>query len=485
MAEVATGTTMAERRASVDLTDRRALLACQPDDPAVLAEAHRLKETALLDFGVRDSVVTSWLYAKCHHHIPTTAVETAAVVATGDGGCLLLYNPQFFVDIGLAGVRFVLFHEARHLMHRHLYVEPELRADPVFHLAAEVSINHVAMVRLASGGLPTRAVPDGTGGTVREPVGVDPHEIHRRYAEDLSGQGRKPLSYQDFVDTDLVVYRELKRMHTPLVLPIGLCIHADHVGGDIGELPTDGETVGRIVGEVLAEAIRAALRGNRIARDEVLNLVDRSEGGGDRLTRMWGTLGAVALRGETPRTRRVQWWKRWLADTLASKLREGERLVYPKKQGAVLLALGHDPMLSRRGRERTKVVLVALDTSGSMSNEVVDWITSLVGQTDGVESHWLSFDGVVMPFVPGERVYGGGGTNFQNVVDYAEGRLTIDGEPFEVQPDAVIMVTDGYAPRVSPAQPDRWIWLITDGGDDWPEHHNPPMACHRVITGER
>jgi predicted metal-dependent peptidase len=115
---------------------------------------------------------------------------------------------------------------------------------------------------------------------------------------------------------------------------------------------------------------------------------------------------------------------------------------------------------------------------------VVDWITSLVGRTDGVESHWLSFDGAVMPFVPGERVLGGGGTNFQLVVDYVEGRLEVNGRRFEERADAVIMVTDGHAPQVTPAHPDRWIWLITDGGSDWPERHDPPMACHRVVTGD-
>ena len=58
-------------------------------------------EAALLDFGVGNSVVGSWLYAKCHHHIPTTAIDTAAVTATGDGVCSLLFNPDFFVAIGL------------------------------------------------------------------------------------------------------------------------------------------------------------------------------------------------------------------------------------------------------------------------------------------------------------------------------------------------------------------------------------------------
>ncbi|NYI06495.1 vWA domain-containing protein [Allostreptomyces psammosilenae] len=473
----------APTRRVIDLSDRRALLACRPEDPAVVEEARALKEAALLDFGIRDSVVCSWLYAKCHHHIPTTAVDTAAVVASGDGSCLLLYNPEFFVRIGPSGVRFVLFHEARHLIHRHLYVAEALRTDPLFELAAEVSINHVAMVRLGRTELPTRAVPDGAGGTRREPVGVDPREVHRMYAEDLREQGLAPLPYEEFTATDLTVYGQLRRMRNP-PRPSAVCVHLRAGDGTGPAVPMDAETIERVVGQALAEAMRAALRGEGVARDELLDLADRSTGGGDRLRRMWGRMGLAALRGETPRTARVDWWKRWLADTLGSKLSEGERLVYPRKQGAVLLALGHDPVLSRRGRERTKVVLIALDTSGSMPQEVIDWITTLVGRTDGVESHWLSFDGIVMPFVPGERVRGGGGTDFQNVVDYAEGRLAVNGRRFEERPDAVIVVTDGYAPRVTPERPDRWIWLITDGGDDWPERHDPPMACHRVTTGD-
>jgi putative metallopeptidase-like protein len=417
-------------------------------------------------------------------------VPTAAVVAAGDGTCLLLYNPAFFVAIGAGGVRFVLFHEARHLIHRHLYADETLRTDPVFDLAAEVSINHVAVERLRQQ-LPTREVPDGRGGTRREKTGIDPRDVHARYQADLGEQGLDPLDYADFVRTDMTVYGELRRMRNPPVPPPQICVHLTS-GGSGGELaggvPMDPETVGLVVEEALSQTMRAALRRGGLARDEILAIADRSGSAGrlvgERLGRMWSRLGLSALRGETPRTRRVEWWKRWLTDTLASRLRDGERLIYPKKQGAVLLALGHEPMLSRRGAERTKVVVVALDTSGSMPQQVVDWITSLVGTTDGVQSHWLSFDGTVLPFVPGERVHGGGGTDFQHVVDYVEGRLEIDGKRFEESPDAVIMVTDGYAPHVTPARPDRWIWLITDGGDDWPERHEPPMACHRVITGD-
>ncbi|OPF77343.1 hypothetical protein VT50_0221395 [Streptomyces antioxidans] len=469
----------------MDLHDLRRLLAERPGDPALVAEATRLKEAALLDFGVRDSAVCSWLYAKCHHQIPTAAVPTAAVVASGDGSCLLLFNPEFFTEIGADGVAFVLFHEARHLIHRHLYVDEGLRSDPLFTLAAEVSINHVVMTRLRRFGLPVRAVtaPDGT--VVREPAGVDPRQVHAEYVRDLEAQGLGPLAYEEFVETDLGVYRELRRMRTRFAPDPLVCVHlgtgADGGGdGRDSDLLLDGETAARVAQEVLEEVARAALRGEGVARDEILGMADRSEGGGEHAARVWGGLGLGALRGRTERTRRVDWWQRWLADTLASKLREGERLVYPKKHGAVLLALGHEPMLVHRGAERTKVVVIALDTSASMSDRVITWITELVGHTDGVESHWLSFDADVMPFVPGERVRGGGGTSFQHVVDYVEGRRAAGGKRCEVEPDAVIVVTDGEAPRVTPARPDRWIWLITDNGDDWPDRHLPPMACHRV-----
>ena len=89
----------------IDLTDRRALADWRPAAPAVIAEAQRLKEAALLDFGLTESVVGSWLFAKCRHQIATTAIDTAAVVASGDGTCLLLFNPDFFVGIGLDGVK--------------------------------------------------------------------------------------------------------------------------------------------------------------------------------------------------------------------------------------------------------------------------------------------------------------------------------------------------------------------------------------------
>ncbi|MEV0171584.1 hypothetical protein AB0I00_10755 [Streptomyces sp. NPDC050803] len=455
----------------VDLADRRALERYRPADAGTVEEARRLKEAALLDFGLTESAVASWLYAKCHHQIATTAVDTAAVVASGDGSCLLLFNPDFFVGLGLDGVKFVLFHEARHLVHRHLFADPELRADPVFELAAEVSINQVALVRLGRRELP---LLDG------RPTGVDPRAVHELYRADLTAHGLEPLDYEAFTATDMRVYGELKRMHRPPVPERRLCLHLVD-----GAVPADQETVDAIGSSALLNSLLAARRGHTGAERELLDLMGRTEDGNPRAAKLWGQLGAGILRGETTRTRTVHWWQRWLVDVLASKLREGERLVYPKKRGALLAALGQDPMLSRRGPVRDKVLVIAYDTSGSMPRHVITWLTELVGRIDGVEAHWLSFDGVVMPFRPGERVYGGGGTSFGAVADYVEGRTEVNGRRFEQTPDAVVVLTDGYAPPITPAEPEKWIWLITEGGSEWPETHTPAMDCHRVTTGSR
>lgn len=463
------------RRLPVSATDRKALAEWQPADPATIAEAVRLKEAALVHFAMESSAIAGWIYSKCAHQIPTTAIDSAAVMAAGDGSCLLLFNPDFFVKLGLDGVKFVLFHEARHLIQRHLFTEPELREDPVFDIAIECTINHVALTRLKRDALP---VVDG------EPTGVDPRKIFQRYQADLADQGLTPFPYEEFIRTDMGCYTELHRMKHP-PSPPPMCIH--ELLQELSEELADGETIERIGNEVLANVLLAGQRGMQAARAELLDLIERTDGATDRLSKLWDDMGAGMIRGRTQHTRRVDWWQRWLVDVLASKLAEGERLVYPKKRGAVLAALGEDPMLSRRGPERHRVVAIAVDASGSMPATVVDWIASLVGQLDGVETHWLSFDAVVAPFAPGEALIGGGGTSFQAVADYLEGRAPSvkTGEPFDETLDAVIMVTDGYAPEITPAEPDKWIWLITERGDDWPEHHTPPMACHQVRTGDR
>src|SRR5690606_24038101 len=135
-----------------------------------------------------------------------------------------------------------------------------------------------------------------------------------------------------------------------------------------------------------------------------------------------------ALRGKTDSARKVSYWKQYLREALASRLDPGTKLVIPRKRMGITMTLGLDPMLYRRGNERRSVVDIYLDTSGSMPQGVIDWVSELVGEIPGCFARFYMFDGIVMKLVPGETVHGGGGTNFQNCVDVAEGNQQVEGD---------------------------------------------------------
>lgn len=74
----------------IDLADRRALSAWNPASPETITEAVRLKDAALLDFGMTQSPIAGWVYARCRHQVATKAADTACVADSGDGTCLEL-----------------------------------------------------------------------------------------------------------------------------------------------------------------------------------------------------------------------------------------------------------------------------------------------------------------------------------------------------------------------------------------------------------
>ena len=481
--------------------NKKELLALLGDNPApedIVEQAREIKESVLMAFGLEDNITASVLYTKCHHQIPTTGVRTMAVMLLADGTAALLYNPYFTVSLGEVGTGFVLSHEARHLIYRHLYNDPQLRADPVFTTACELGINHDVQVRLNRTTMPTvtRLGPDGhplldeNGNVLVEPTGIDPRVEYAKYVKDLKGQKLTPVSYADFVRTDFGCYTELRRMKSPPQPDgQGVCVHGDDGDGKdgdpIGLVPMDGETAADVAGQVLRVMMTQALNGSEKARRELTELANRTEDASERTTKLWGDLGLGRLRGQTLATRKVDWWKQWLGDMLTSRLRPGDRLIYNKKRGALDILLGNDPILSHRGKEEERLCLVAIDTSASMPAHVLEYLTQLVGHTDGVEFRWLAFDGAVQPFVAGEAVRGGGGTSFAVVMEYAEGRLAVDGQTLDIEPEAVLMLTDGQAPPIRPAEPDKWVWLITENGDDdWIRSQPNPMDSHRITTGD-
>lgn len=154
-------------------------------------------------------------------------------------------------------------------------------------------------------------------------------------------------------------------------------------------------------------------------------------------------------------------WEKLLAQRIATEYRDFEvanwmparkiRTFYPD----VLLPSDQDDY------EKKKYdIMVAIDASGSMGFEqlkVVKEIISTLPQ-DKIRVTPISFD---------TRAYemesldsdprGGGGTWFQCIEDYLQSRFKPKRHK---HPDLVLVLTDGYASRIKPECPGRWVWIL-------------------------
>ena len=108
-------------------------------------------------------------------------------------------------------------------------------------------------------------------------------------------------------------------------------------------------------------------------------------------------------------------------------------------------------------RNYTSRLLVAFDTSGSVSDKQLEYfVTELNGMIDHVEVDFVQFDTVIQgkpePFSKKAskiKVLGRGGTNFGPVIRLAD----------EKKYDGLVAFTDGYAPF--PARPKaRMLWAV-------------------------
>lgn len=118
-------------------------------------------------------------------------------------------------------------------------------------------------------------------------------------------------------------------------------------------------------------------------------------------------------------------------------------------------------------RDYTSRLLVAFDTSGSVSDSHLEYFaTELNGMIDHVECDFIQFDWVIhgepKPFSKKAgkiNVVGRGGTNFTPVIELAD-NLNYDG---------LVIFTDGYAP-FPPKPRTRMLWAVCeqDKGVEFP-----------------
>lgn len=448
---------------------KRRLAEAVPIESDLLEEVEATLKQSLTKLACSPAQVASIVIAWCHKVF--TRVEqydTFAVQLAGDGLPLLTVNPDFIKRIGPDQAVVALVHEAEHLKLRHLYTDPDLWEDPLFVLACEVMINYriVNLYRMP-------LIRDLVTGEV---IIVDPEKVFESYRAALKRIGATPASRDVFFTSDIECLRELRRMpKPPKAKGVGTCVHAsegEDPEGSGGAAPLDPEEVKRFMDKVISEAITAAKAGNRAAFDELNAWMDSSP----EARKVWGDLGAGSLRGETMQVKAPSQWQRWTADAIGTRLEDAHRWRYNKKLSAI------DPRVSPRGQQPRRHGSVFIDASGSMHQSLLDEIAQIVGEVDELDIDWHTFDGDVWPFRTGEAFRGGGGTSFQVIDDHvSEGGDGGDDE-CEAEPDFVLVITDGYAPKIQPRDADSWIWLIVPGGDAWPAEAG--MSCWQLDEGE-
>lgn len=454
-----------------------------PDVTKVEAARRRLQASSTM---LKSAVATE--VSAIVNVVPTSGVDTLAVTLLPDGFVAQLFNPDFVLSLETdTDLAFIQTHEVYHLLMRHLWGDRNMKGDGIYTLAQEATINE-RVQRLMMGKAATppskRMMPkalDSDKGTYEE-TGVNPYKTWERYRKDLKDQGLDPADYVDFYSSDLRCYAELKRMAkdprgrngTPKC-ESGQAAQGGGGGQDQsgqgknqqnqqqgqGQQPSiDPGMLKDVVEQGLEQVVRQASEreraghSNNQAKDELSDLMDMPDQDESTST-MWGDIGANQLRGKAVETKKVEFWKQYLQEALHARLVPGETLVYNQ---AIWWA---DPArLSRKGDEETKKVVIAVDTSGSMQTSVIDYVVNLLGEEDEIElAAILAFDSEVHYIEVGESLRGGGGTDPSDISKFVEEELNGDV-------DALIAVTDGYFPHVKPAwEPDRWVWLITPGGD--------------------
>lgn len=438
--------------------EKERLLNAVPIEQDVLDEAVKVIIEGRRKIGFGPSVITSIVVGLCHFAW-TRSIDTLAVKIAGDGNPMLMANPDFVIKIGPDQLVFGLSHEAYHLLMVHLYSDPELMKNQNWITSTEACINYRIKKHLK---LPLIEV-DGKVAI------VDPDKVYDSYRAQAKKNNIDPVSKEQFFETDLGCFAHLESLPKPINPKNSEgCVHSSSDGDS--SAPMDPSEVSKFMDKVLSGSIQAAKNGRTGAKEEILAWVDSSP----EASQTWGDLGAGVLRGETTKSRKTDLWEKWTAESMASKMSDGSRWRYNKK-------IPWAPRVAANGREPKKHGSVFIDASGSMQPQVLERVAALIGELDNIEIEWHSFDGEVWPFNTGDDFKGGGGTSFQIIDDHVREGSPRSGEVegcCEEDQDFILVITDGYAPHIIPRESDKWIWLITPGGDSWPL--DAGMSCREV-----
>lgn len=238
---------------------------------------------------------------------------------------------------------------------------------------------------------------------------------------------------------------------------------SDGNGGEDDSLRDDSpsESLAR---DVLSDWADEANKSNESKASRDLERVLGDLAKNDKISNQFGSSAADYARAQTEKTAQ-SFFRHIVASWIAGVDQPDEAMEY---NPIVLFEPELKDRLFPEGDEQRSTLVVAIDTSGSMTTEFLDWIAKLVGEDPTMDIRYLYFDAECTQFEAGDTMGGGGGTNFASVESWIQRNMNTDPYLKGRYPDGVLMYTDAYAPPIQPEHRDRWFWLVTPGGSDWP-----------------
>lgn len=510
-------------------------------DPEVLAQANELHRDAMRYIRLHRLAVIGKFAAVSYRLFAKEGNPTFQVSLARDGLLRYMANPEFVLalDRGVPDVAFAVAHEYYHVDYRHLFTtrkerdelarwRKQLAEDPddeqlqqlvqqretwlKLHMMAEEALINFRLCRKLYTTMPTAY--DGKVGF------VEPEKLFRKCRKQAQDAGLPwPGKIDEFLESTATARDWMLTLPEPPQMQQQACVHLPMKGPGMGQHdgnlpdfqqdsgvpagtgegePIDGDELDKVARGVYQSLEKEATQGgNEAARQE---LIERSKMAPDhplagRFSALDDSAPQVPVKGPE------DWWKALVPDRIKSISRKAKRPRYHRTLGVwgrremSQLGIPYDPRvgvpLVFRGKRNVPHVAFFGDLSGSVPDAFWEEFHPLVGDMDHeLVAEWFGFDTELVRGRPGIDVWHGGGTSFDQIERFCNGRYTVtDQESGESQPltsevsnrypDAVVVITDGIAQPISPRHPERWLWLILPHGspasptwEDWPLKRN-------------
>jgi predicted metal-dependent peptidase len=383
----------------------------------------------------------------------TESVDTLAVGLRGDA-IQLMVNPHFLLKELTKGENriAVLKHEVLHIVFKHVFRNKTLSHDPMlWNLAADLVVNqYVAPYHLPEGAILLSTFPDlglMPGDTADNYYAAlkklhDENERLEKKPKSSKQGGGKSDSNSPLSSKTL---EEILAGHAP----------SDHTyWADSNSPDVDGEKTGEKISGMVRDAIE------QTSEEQILKAYERSK------------------YGKGPAGKVPNWLERYIDDILESRKpklnwrntirmfaassRRSQMIVTSQRESKRFEALDGMPPNPGLKLRRFQNMAVAIDTSGSINEEV---ISSFFAEIHGMYKQGASITVVECdadirrsyPYVGKipSFVKGGGGTSFEPVMQW----LKLKDHRF----DGCVYLTDGFAKAPETKPPCKLLWVVTGG----------------------